>query len=107
MNDLEKYEKIKEIVKYYYDSNFAASSDGYLPSDDGEEHIISIGTSIICTKYNIGPKGGSFVQAIIDNDLELAINTADSTNTRAIRFYIWLAKNTWHLLYNADLIGAE
>lgn len=54
---------------------------------DAREHIIQIGTSIISTREGIGPPGGSFVQAIVDNDLMAAFGRADHINLNSIYFY--------------------
>lgn len=105
MNEIEKYEKVKAVVKEYYDNNFAAASDGYMPSKEGEDHIIEIGTSILCTKYDLGPRGGGFVESIVDNDLTAAITRADSTNLRALRFYVLLSYNVGYALFKEDLIA--
>ena len=61
-------EQIKELVVNYYNSNFFKIMGYYLNNDD-KEHVINIGTSILCTKWKIGYPGGSFVQAIVNNDL--------------------------------------
>ena len=58
------------------------------------DHIINIGTSVLCTKWNVGYPGGSFVQAIVDNDLQGAFGRADSINQDCIKFYVMLAYNT-------------
>ena len=61
------------------------------------EHIVRIGTSILCTKWGVGFPGGSFVQAVVGNDLMEAFGRADSINVDCIRFYTVL-------LYNARYI---
>jgi len=55
-------------------------------------HVISIGVSILHTMDG-GPQGGSFVQAIVKNDLSGSHNRADSTNSRVIPFYVTLKDN--------------
>lgn len=60
---------------------------------ESREHIIRIGTSIICTKREVGYPGGSFVQAIVNNDLMGAFGRADRINKDSIEFYC-------NLLYN-------
>ena len=57
------------------------------------QHVISIGTSIMQTKFEVGFPGGGFVQAVVDNDLSRAIGNADSTNVKAIKFYVMLMYN--------------
>ena len=51
-------------------------------------HIIDVAISIINTRDGTGPKGGGFVHAVIDNDLELAVTKADHINIHALRFYV-------------------
>lgn len=51
-----------------------------------QAHAIHIATSILCTKWEIRP-GGSFVQAIVDNDLQGAIFRADNINADLLHFY--------------------
>jgi len=41
-------------------------------------HIISVISSVMMTRDGKGLKGGSFVQAVVDNNLFRAINGADS-----------------------------
>jgi hypothetical protein len=57
------------------------------------QHVISIGTSIMQTKFKVGFPGGGFVQAVVDGDLFAAIGRADSTNVKAIKFYVMLMYN--------------
>jgi hypothetical protein len=92
--ELQKIEQVKDLVRNYFHQN----AHYYIPnfvylSDDEKTHIISIGTSIICTKHEIGYPGGSFVQAIVNNDLQGTFATADSTNINAIRFYLMMLYN--------------
>lgn len=69
----------------------------FLTKDD-LEHIAEIGTSIMCTKLEIGFPGGSFAQAIVDNDLRGSFASADRVNAGAIRFYVMM-------MYNLQLNG--
>lgn len=86
-------EQIKELVVNYYNSNFFKIMGYYLNNDD-KEHVINIGTSILCTKWNIGYPGGSFAQAVVNNDLMETFSRADDINSKVIKFYV-------HLIYNA------
>ena len=86
-------EQIKELVINYYNSNFFKIMGYYLNNDD-KEHVINIGTSILCTKWNIGYPGGSFAQAVVNNDLMETFSRADDINSKVIKFYV-------HLIYNA------
>jgi hypothetical protein len=99
MNKVEK--EIKEIegqVEAFLDQELA--SLGYNPGflllgkvSESREHIIRIGTSILCTKREVGYPGGSFVQAIVNNDLMGAFGRADRINRDCIGFYCKLLYN--------------
>jgi hypothetical protein len=87
-------ENIREQVQKYFTEN----APQYIPNfvyllEEQKEHIISIGTSIICTRHKIGYPGGSFVQAVVNNDLQGAFATADSINVNCIRFYLMMMYN--------------
>ena len=60
---------------------------------DNSDNIVRIGTSILCTRWGVGYPGGSFAQAIVDNNLSEAFGRADSINVNAIRFYVTLLYN--------------
>lgn len=83
-------DKLNEELRYEY---------GSVPlkflSQDSNEHVVSIGASVLMTKFPElgGYPGGSFVQAIVDNDLEQAFSRADATNKLAIEFYVKLIQN--------------
>ena len=59
-------------------------------SKENFEHVVDIGTSVLCAKWEIGYKPGGFVQALIDNDLKGAFRKADKTNENCIGFYLRL-----------------
>lgn len=89
-------ETIRKAVEEYLDRN--AHSGGveaemlmHVPSS--REHIINIGTSIMCTRWGIGPEGGGFVQAFVRNDLRETFLRADSINIQCIRLYLLMAYN--------------
>ena len=58
-------------------------------TDEEISHITSVGVSVLQTRDG-GVPGGSFVQAIVKNDLSGSYNRADSTNRKVIPFYIYL-----------------
>ena len=60
---------------------------------DNRDHVVRIGTSILCTRWGVGYPGGSFVQAIVGNNLSEAFGRADEINLNAIRFYVTLLYN--------------
>ena len=90
---METYDKIK-IVKGIVETYVNENSETYLLSDFELNHVINIGTSILCTKWNIGYAGGGFVQAVVANDLSRAIGSADSTNIKALKLYCQMMYNT-------------
>lgn len=94
MNNMEQ---VRDLVTEYYKDNFFKIMGYYLINSE-KEHVINIGTSILCTKWNIGYPGGSFVQAVVDNDLMETFSRADDVNAKVIKFYC-------HLIYNARPIS--
>ena len=96
--------KIKH-VRNLVEASFRKQSDhnGLSELTDSEkEHIINIGTSILCTKWGVGYEGGGFVRAFVDNDLMNAIGRADATTYKGFKFFAALVYNT---AYPAELIG--
>ena len=93
MTVLEKKEIVKEIVTKY----FLENAEHLISNKDvvnwEMDHIVNIGTSILCTKWGIGPTGGGFVEAVVENNLSRAISNADLTNQHALRFYCAMMYN--------------
>lgn len=81
-------------------SNFVATIDF--------KHVVSIGVSIIETKYpEIGPGyvgGGGFVNALIDNDLIASFSRADKINKKYLEFYCELLKGS-DMLYEELMVN--
>ena len=75
------------------DINFAFTASN--PID--REHIVTIGTGILSTRWEIGYPGGSFVQAIVDNNLMETFSRADSINVNCIQFYVYLIYNQGYI----------
>ena len=91
---MEQMEKIRNQVQAYFNQN----AQNYIPnfvylSEDDRNHIVNIGTSIICTRHNIGYPGGSFVQSVVDNNLSGAFANADNINSNALKFYCMMMYN--------------
>lgn len=91
-------ERIREAVRariseYSVNCRDVAFRSEIAPFIDEREHVVNIGTSILCTKWGIGYPGGSFVQAIVDNDLSGAFDRADRINLNSIQFYVSLVYN--------------
>lgn len=99
MNKVEK--EIKEIegqVEAFLDRELESPdcNPGFLllgKLPESRQHIIQIGTSILCTKREVGYPGGSFAQAIVNNDLMGAFGRADRINRDCIGFYCKLIYN--------------
>ncbi|CAB4159421.1 hypothetical protein UFOVP699_157 [uncultured Caudovirales phage] len=90
-------ERIKEAVrarmKEYSFRNDVAFRSEIAPYIEANEHVVNIGFSILCTKWEVGYPGGGFVQAIVSNNLMEAFGRADSINLNAIGFYVYLIYN--------------
>ena len=85
MKDLQAY---KDRVKQEFDQWYGTQISVTLTEEE-MIHVINIGTSILQTRDG-GAQGGSFVQAVVDNDLTRTHNRADSTNRKVIPFYVIL-----------------
>lgn len=64
-------------------------------TDSERDHVIELGASVMMTRdYEKGIPGlllgGSFVRAIVRNDLDKAVNLADSTSIKILRFLVYL-----------------
>ncbi len=91
----QKMEKIRTNVEVYLMKNAESCNVPItsLLSLDSRDHIINIGTSIMANRLGIETYPGSFVKAILENDLYEAINRADSVNSGAIAFYVTMIHN--------------
>lgn len=88
----EQQEEVRKVVSAYFDKHAIESININLLVAE-HEHIIYIGTSLLCTKWNVGYPGGDFVKAIVENDLSGAFARADHINQHCIRFYVMLMYN--------------
>jgi hypothetical protein len=103
MNTQEQIANVSEIVRDYFNDN-SMYAGIHTMSHDNQEHIINIGTSILCTKWGIGYEGGGFVKAVVNNNLSAAIGSADSINIQALKFYCQLMYNTGKpSIFNIDI----
>jgi len=85
-------ELVNKIVTAHYINN-AVYCKLHNISVSEQEHIIQIGTSILCTKWGVGYPGGSFVQSFVNNDLMGAIGRADETSYKGFKFFASLMYN--------------
>ena len=103
MQVADQMQAVRKLVEgYYKDSLVWDYAMPPMTSDQGQ-HIIQIGTSILCTKWGIGYSGGSFVQAVVDNDLMAAVGRADGTNIKMLPFYCKLIYNVGMPMELAEL----
>lgn len=83
MKGIQEY---KDAVRHRFDRWYGTQMAVSL-SPQEMEHVLNIGLSVLQTRDG-GIPGGSFVQAIVNNDLSGAFGRADSTNLKSIPFYI-------------------
>ena len=86
MKDLQAY---KDRVAQEFDRWYRPDLMSIPLTEDQMDHVKSVGVSVLQTRDG-GVPGGSFVQAIVQNDLSGSYNRADSTNRKVIPFYIIL-----------------
>jgi len=92
MDTLEKIEIVKKIVTIYF--TVSAETTGISNLSQTEiDHIINIGTSVLCTKWKVGYEGGGFVKSFVNNDLMGAIVRADRTTYKGFKFFASLIYN--------------
>ena len=60
---------------------------------DNLTHVKEIAASIMRTKWKVGYAGGSFVQAVVDNNLSESFYRADIINRDSLFFYCVMIKN--------------
>jgi len=95
----ENYEEVRQVtIGYVHEQldRYLADSDHVVGvSDETKIHVTDIGVSILETKWpEIGMyQGGSFVQAMVNNDLQQAFGTCDYINEQFIKFYLILMYN--------------
>jgi hypothetical protein len=88
----QQQDEIAKVVADYFDKY----AQDYIPfsiATEEREHIIYIGSTILCTKWELGYPGGDFAIAVVNNDLAGAFRRADHINVHCIRFYIMLMYN--------------
>ena len=91
MEKFEQIDVVKSIATEYVLENINSISGNI--SQDEITHVINIGTSILCTKWNVGYEGGGFVQSVVANNLSKAIGSADGTNIKALKLYCQMLYN--------------
>ena len=85
MKDIQTYkDRVKQEFDQWYGNQISVTL-----TEEEMNHVINVGVSVLQTRDG-GIQGGSFVQAVVDNDLSRTYNRADSVNRRVIPFYIIL-----------------
>ena len=85
MKDIQAYkDRVQKVFDQWYGSQMSVTL-----TEEEMNHVIDVGTSVLQTRDG-GIPGGSFVQAIVKNDLSGSHTRADSTNRKVIPFYIIL-----------------
>lgn len=92
MNVQDQIEVVKQEVVNHFNKNAEYTGVANLGESE-KNHIIQIGTSILCTKWKVGYEGGSFVQSFVNNDLMGAIGRADGTSYKGFKFFASLMYN--------------
>jgi hypothetical protein len=83
MNELTIYQKLAETAfKNFYNTPLQSR-----PSADDTSHVLNIARSIMMHRDKIMP-GGGFVTAVIENNLDGAINRADSVCSQNLAFFV-------------------
>ena len=83
---------VRALVSDYFDKHGEQLLPAYLRITE-KEHIVYIGTSVLCSKWKVGYPGGDFAKAIVDNDLSAAFSRADHINEHCVKFYLMLMCN--------------
>ena len=89
---MEKVNLIEERVNQWVDQNYGMIPEGFRikPTLD---YIKQVCVSMLCTKWDVGPQGGGFVQAVVKNDLMGAVSRADGMNSQLLKFYCSMLYN--------------
>lgn len=86
-------EDIKNVVDEFITNKLTNNWEPIYMDNETEEHVKQMCVSILCTKHKIGYPGGSFVQAVVNNDLMGAFGKADQINKKFIGLYAELLYN--------------
>ena len=86
-------EIVRTKVKEYMTNNISLLPSTITLNQESLEHVEDIGTSILCTKWKIDYPGGSFTQAVVNNELRQSFNFADSVCRQALHFFVVMVSN--------------
>jgi hypothetical protein len=90
-------EAVERRIDEYYSQGHDPAFGHAIAFKESREHVVRIGVSVLSTKWGVGYPGGSFVQAIVDNNLMETVGRADSINLNCIRFYVYLIYNQGYI----------
>lgn len=90
-------EAVRKRIDEYYSQGHDPAFGHAIAFNESREHVVRIGVSVLSTRWGVGYPGGSFVQAIVDNNLMETVGRADSINLNAIRFYVYLIYNQGYI----------
>jgi|NOAtaT_7_FD_contig_31_8071063_length_710_multi_4_in_0_out_0_1 hypothetical protein len=83
----------KSVESYFEKMAHLSIFDFDWMSEEDKDHIKRIACSIMNARLGIGFEPGGFVKAVLDNNLSGAFANADSTNQRALKFYMLMIYN--------------
>lgn len=82
------------VAKYFHENNVSTRVPFNIILDkEAVSHIINIGTNIMMNRIGVNTYPGSFVRAVLDNDLHGAFSRADHINSQVLGFYITMMYN--------------
>lgn len=89
---------LKEKTVYDYQEKATFAFDSYyvgslrsIPDPADHNHIINIARSVMMTRDKI-MMGGSFVTAVVENNLDSAVERADSVCAQHLAFFVYCKK---------------
>jgi len=86
MDNIERRKNLRHRVETEIKANINNDFNLEKLDEEGINHIIDVSISIIETRDNTGPQGGSFVKAIVSNDLEGALNHVSPNILKTLKF---------------------
>jgi hypothetical protein len=86
-------EIVREHVKAYMNKNISLLPNEIISDASKLTHIEDIATSIMCTKWQVGYPGGSFAEAVVDNNLSQSFGRADETCRQGLYFFVCMVYN--------------
>ena len=80
-------------VKEFMERNKSSLPPDIKSSEEKMNHVFEIATSIMRTKWGVGYPGGSFVHAVVENNLSRALTNADIICREALFFFVLMVLN--------------